>query len=202
MPRAEPSDPSSSPACEACPLVERRAFLGQAALALAGVVAALGGAPGKAAALPLRFGRALAAAGDLLTYPVPAADGAQIDHDNQVILVRYQQKVYAFNLSCPHQNTALHWQPEDGIFQCPKHHSRYQPDGTFIHMSRQPVAVQHGIGIGFIRAGKGPVTDPRITIGQGRICLKPHLRLAGFLKRPGRTHPVRLSPDPIGNFRL
>ncbi len=132
MPRAEQPDPSPSPACEACPLVERRAFLGQAALALAGVVAALGGAPGKARALPLRFGRALAAAGDLLTYPIPAADGAQIDHDNQVILVRYQQKVFAFNLSCPHQNTALHWQPEDGIFQCPKHHSRYQPDGTFI----------------------------------------------------------------------
>ncbi|MGD0483392.1 MAG: Rieske 2Fe-2S domain-containing protein [Gemmatimonadales bacterium] len=132
MPRAEHTEASSSPACEACPLVERRAFLGQAALVLAGVVAALGGAPGKARALPLRFGRALAASGDLLTYPIPAADGAQIDHDNQTILVRYQQKVFAFNLSCPHQNTALHWQPEDGIFQCPKHHSRYQPDGTFI----------------------------------------------------------------------
>lgn len=130
MPHAQSPDPA--PSCEACPLEERRAFIRQAALVLAGVVAALGGAPGKARALPVRFGRALAAAGDLLTYPIPAADGAQIDHDNQVILVRYQQKVYAFNLSCPHQNTALHWQPEDGIFQCPKHHSRYQPDGTFI----------------------------------------------------------------------
>ena len=49
-----------------------------------------------------------------------------------MILVRFQGKVYAFNLSCPHQNTALHWQPEDGIFQCPKHHSRYQPTGAFI----------------------------------------------------------------------
>jgi nitrite reductase/ring-hydroxylating ferredoxin subunit len=130
MPHVPSPDPS--PSCGACPLEERRAFIGQAALVLAGVVAALGGAPGRARALPVRFGRALAAAGDLLTYPIPAADGAQIDHDNQVILVRYQQKIYAFNLSCPHQNTALHWQPEDGIFQCPKHHTRYHPDGTFI----------------------------------------------------------------------
>lgn len=132
MTGAQRPDPPPWPACDACPLVERRAFLGRAALVVAGVVAALGGAPGKARALPLSFGRALAASGDLLTYPIPAADGAQIDHDHQVILVRYRQKVYAFNLSCPHQNTALHWQQEDGIFQCPKHHSRYQPDGTFI----------------------------------------------------------------------
>lgn len=65
-------------------------------------------------------------------YPVPTADGVQIDRDNQVILVRYQNHVYAFNLSCPHQHTALRWRDEDQQFQCPKHHSKYQPDGTFI----------------------------------------------------------------------
>ena len=37
-----------------------------------------------------------------------------------------------FNLSCPHQNTALRWYPEDQQFRCPKHHSRYRPDGVFI----------------------------------------------------------------------
>ena len=46
--------------------------------------------------------------------------------------MRFQGVVYAFNLSCPHQNTALKWQPDDQRFQCPKHKSRYQPDGTFI----------------------------------------------------------------------
>ena len=62
----------------------------------------------------------------------PAVDGIQIDKKEQVILVRWKNEVLAFNLSCPHQNTALHWNDGDHQFQCPKHHSRYQPDGTFI----------------------------------------------------------------------
>lgn len=119
-------------ACEGCAAVERREFLREAGIVLAGVVAALGGSPARAAALSVSFVRSLGRAGDELTYPIPAKDGAQIDHDNQVIVVRYQEKAYAFNLACPHQNTALRWQPEDGQFQCPKHHSRYRPDGVFI----------------------------------------------------------------------
>jgi nitrite reductase/ring-hydroxylating ferredoxin subunit len=127
-----PAPDEPTPACGRCELAERREFLRQAAVALAGLAVALGGAPARAAALPLQWGRATGRSGDLLTYPVPGSDGAQIDHANQVILVRYQGKAFAFNLSCPHQNTALHWQSEDGIFQCPKHHSRYLPDGEFI----------------------------------------------------------------------
>jgi nitrite reductase/ring-hydroxylating ferredoxin subunit len=119
-------------ACEGCGPVERRAFLREAGVVLAGVVAALGGSPARAAALSVRFVRSHGRAGDELTYPIPAEDGAQIDKENQVITVRYQQKAYAFNLACPHQNTALRWQPEDGQFQCPRHHSRYRPDGVFI----------------------------------------------------------------------
>ncbi len=65
-------------------------------------------------------------------YAIPATDGAVIDRDNQVILVRWMNAIYAFALSCPHQNTALRWDDADGRFQCPKHHSKYQPDGTFI----------------------------------------------------------------------
>jgi Rieske Fe-S protein len=68
----------------------------------------------------------------LLSYPVPATDGADIDRGNEVILVRYRNEVFAFNLSCPHQNTALRWNETDMRFQCPKHHSQYQPDGEFI----------------------------------------------------------------------
>jgi len=66
------------------------------------------------------------------TYPIPVNDGAQIDHKNDVILVRWKNAIYAFNLSCPHQNTALRWNDKVHEFQCPKHHSRYKPDGTFI----------------------------------------------------------------------
>ncbi len=130
--RGSPTDPNDTPACDRCPLIERRSFLRGAAATVAGILATLGASPALAEAWGVRSGRALSVAGDEHTYPLPTEDGAMIDHDAEVILVRYQQKVYAFNLSCPHQNTALKWRPEDSQFQCPKHHSRYRPDGVFI----------------------------------------------------------------------
>jgi Rieske Fe-S protein len=51
----------------------------------------------------------------------------------------------AFNLACPHENTALRWRRQDDRFQCPRHESKYQPDGTFIegratrNMDRLPI---------------------------------------------------------------
>jgi len=101
-------------------------------LAVAWAYATLGAAPARATALSVRFGRALSSRDEEHAYPIPTTDGAMIDKDNQIILVRYERKVNAFNLSCPHQNTALRWHAEDGQFQCPKHHSRYRPDGVFI----------------------------------------------------------------------
>jgi Rieske Fe-S protein len=121
--------------CHACPVASRREFLRDAAVAVAGIAATLGFAR-SAGALPehfqIRATRALARAGDQLSYPIPATDGAQIDREAQVILVRWQNAIYAFNLSCPHQHTALRWDETDHQFQCPKHHSKYQPDGEFI----------------------------------------------------------------------
>jgi Rieske Fe-S protein len=49
-----------------------------------------------------------------------------------VILSRVGKQVYAFALACPHQNTALRWDGGENRFQCPKHKSRYRPDGSFI----------------------------------------------------------------------
>jgi Rieske Fe-S protein len=66
------------------------------------------------------------------TFPLPAADGVNIDKSSQVILVRYQGKVIAFNLACPHENTALRWKQGAAKFECPKHNSRYTPEGKFI----------------------------------------------------------------------
>lgn len=83
------------------------------------------------AALPVRFVDGIEAAG-AQQYPFPAADGVTIDRKQQVIIVRTQGHVYAFNLSCPHENTALKWLPKDNRFQCPKHESKYQPNGTFM----------------------------------------------------------------------
>ncbi|MEO8335930.1 MAG: Rieske 2Fe-2S domain-containing protein [bacterium] len=65
-------------------------------------------------------------------YPIPAADGATIDKDNDVIVARVAGKVYAFALSCPHQNTALRWNADEKLFTCPKHKSHYRADGSFI----------------------------------------------------------------------
>ena len=116
--------------CDGCPLVtDRREFLrGASALALAALTFAL---PIRSASATV-IRSALGNRKKLLSYPVPAADGVDIDRDNDIILVRYQGSVYAFALSCPHQNTALRWNDGNGRFQCPKHHSQYTPDGVFI----------------------------------------------------------------------
>jgi nitrite reductase/ring-hydroxylating ferredoxin subunit len=115
--------------CEGCPLVpERRDFLRSAAALALGVISL---------SLPIRSVSAnvlSSAVGGrkLLSYPVPTVDSANIDRDNEVILVRYKDEVFAFNLGCPHQNVSLRWNETDMRFQCPKHHSQYQPDGEFI----------------------------------------------------------------------
>jgi nitrite reductase/ring-hydroxylating ferredoxin subunit len=118
-----------------CP-VSRRDALRLAAGAALGALLAGGLAPAAAHALVatprLVEGRRLARA-NVKRYPVPAADGVAFDKDAEVILVRHAGQVYAFNLSCPHQNTALKWVEDDGgRFQCPKHKSKYKVDGTFI----------------------------------------------------------------------
>ena len=80
----------------------------------------------------MQFVSAVAASGDERSYPIPNADGAVIDREESVIIARWQGLGYAFSLACPHQNTALKWEAENSRFQCPKHHSKYRPDGTFI----------------------------------------------------------------------
>jgi nitrite reductase/ring-hydroxylating ferredoxin subunit len=116
--------------CGACTLKSsRREFFREAALAAAAIVAALG-MPARAQALS--FLHAAWTEGERVAYPLPSVDGVTIDKEHQIILVRHQGSVYAFALSCPHQRTALKWKEDDGRFQCPKHKSKYQPDGTFI----------------------------------------------------------------------
>ena len=130
MTDSKPSAPDDG--CAGCTVGNRRDFLIDALRASALAMAALGLSPGGADAMPLRFIKALASRGQEHNYPVPPADGVQIDKDNEVILARTGKSVYAFALSCPHQNTALRWDAGANRFQCPKHKSRYQPDGTFI----------------------------------------------------------------------
>jgi len=118
--------------CNTCPLVSnRRDFLRDTAFGVAAVMATFGLAR-SASALPVSMIKALARGKAGISYAIPATDAVQIDRENEVILARYQNVVYAFNLSCPHQRTALRWNEQDKQFQCPKHHSKYDPKGTFI----------------------------------------------------------------------
>lgn len=119
--------------CGGCVLSDRRTFLSQTAAMVVGALVGLGMSTERALALPLGVvtGTPLGPGADT-AYPIPAADGATIDRDNDVILARYQGRVFAFGLACPHQNTALRWLGNEGRFQCPKHKSKYAPDGTFL----------------------------------------------------------------------
>ena len=129
-------------------------------------------------------------------YPVPAADGVTIDADAQVILVRSQQSVYAFALACPHQNTALRWRADDQRFQCPKHESKYKPDGTFIsgratrNMDRLPIK----------RAGDAVIVDVDVAYksdaqpaewAAAKVALDPGRGLDAHRLASLRRHDVR-----------
>lgn len=111
-------------------IVARRTFLKDVSLFAAALVAA-GLAPRAAAGAPSPI-RALARTLADVRYPIPATDGVRFDDENEVILVRYVGRVYAFALSCPHQNTALKTDPAGDGFRCTKHESRYKFDGQYI----------------------------------------------------------------------
>ncbi len=110
----------------------RREFMKDVLVLAAGALAVQGLTSSRALAMPMSVIAPGERMGPEVSYPIPGQDGASIDRGNQTILVRYQNHMFAFALSCPHQNTALRWLEDEGRFQCPKHHSRYQPDGVFI----------------------------------------------------------------------
>lgn len=120
--------------CEACPLgeaMERREFVRDA---VARVLVAVGGLSllaDRAHAMSVAFTTGRGARTDKV-YAIPASDGVLIDKDESVIVARFENKAYVFSLACPHQNTALRWEAHANRFQCPKHKSRYRPDGAFI----------------------------------------------------------------------
>jgi Rieske Fe-S protein len=119
--------------CGACAGARtRRQDLGEISSAVLAAMAGVALWPETAAAVPVAPGSGPEVGPGELAYPMPATDGVTIDREQQVIVVRFQGAVYAFNLACPHENTALRWRKRDGRFQCPRHESQYQPDGTFI----------------------------------------------------------------------
>jgi Rieske Fe-S protein len=123
---------SNLPKCDGCALVDRRDFLKEAGVAVAAGLIALGMSPDRAFAQPIEFVVANGGGREDKSWALPAKDGTQIDKQNEAMITRWQGKVFVFALSCPHQNTALKWYEKDNQFECPKHHSRFQPDGEYV----------------------------------------------------------------------
>jgi nitrite reductase/ring-hydroxylating ferredoxin subunit len=103
------------------------------------------GVPRDVWASPVRFVDGVRTGPGEKSYPIPPSDGVNIDREEQVILVRFQNKVMAFALSCPHENAAVKWVEKDSRFACTKHDSKYQVDGTYTsgratrNMDRLPI---------------------------------------------------------------
>jgi nitrite reductase/ring-hydroxylating ferredoxin subunit len=120
----------------------RRDFI-QAIGCFAGALAAVG-VSADALAAPVAIIDSDQAGGEK-NYPIPAADGVSVDRAAQVILVRSSGHVFAFALSCPHQNAAVKWVAEHNQFECTKHDSHYTADGTHVsgratrNMDRMPI---------------------------------------------------------------
>jgi nitrite reductase/ring-hydroxylating ferredoxin subunit len=120
--------------CESCALdtaLQRRDFFRDALSRTLAAIGAVTILSERAAALPIT---SISGLGDRAekAYQLPTADGVSIDKDESVIIARFGDRAYAFSLACPHQNTAIRWDASNTRFQCPKHKSRYRPDGTFI----------------------------------------------------------------------
>jgi nitrite reductase/ring-hydroxylating ferredoxin subunit len=64
-------------------------------------------------------------------YSMPSSDGVVVDQSAGAGLARYQGKVFALSLACPHQKAAVRWLAQEQRFQCSKHDSKYQPTGTY-----------------------------------------------------------------------
>ena len=109
------TEPAACQCCDAAP--GRRDFFARASCVAVAALVASGVSAGQGAER---------------SYALPTEDGVNIDQDNDVILVRNANRIYAFALSCPHENTALRWRRQDQRFQCPRHESKYQPDGAFL----------------------------------------------------------------------
>lgn len=138
---------------------DRRRFLRYSFFTVAGALVAVGMPKASALALPLELTEPTRSTGNMHSYAVPAADGAVVDKSNEIIVVRWQDAVYAFALSCPHQNTALKWDDRDRGFQCPKHHSRFQPNGTYIEGSGRATRAMDRFAVSKDAAGTGVNVD-------------------------------------------
>jgi len=109
----------------------RRSFLQWSGTCVVGCLGVL--AQGTdAGALPRIDVESVMVQGQERRYPLPTVDGASIEREGQVIVVRDAGQVFALSLACPHEHAAVKWVDNARRFQCSKHNSRYLPSGQYI----------------------------------------------------------------------
>jgi nitrite reductase/ring-hydroxylating ferredoxin subunit len=119
--------------CAACAETDgRRDFLKHAAALVAGALVGVAGGGAQASALKVALGQPISKSGKELTYPLPVADGATVDRDNDVVIARIQNTVVALSIKCPHSGGELRWKPPVNRFECSRHDSRFEPPGVHI----------------------------------------------------------------------
>jgi nitrite reductase/ring-hydroxylating ferredoxin subunit len=132
IPNAVVADEAKT-ACSDCPtaVATRRAFIRDvAAMAAAALAVGVTASPAAALARVAVEIRPTRTRGLFRTYAIPPADSISVDAGNDLILARWQNRVYAFSLACPHRGTRLEWHPDEQRIFCPKHKARFTPDGA------------------------------------------------------------------------
>jgi nitrite reductase/ring-hydroxylating ferredoxin subunit len=126
------SPPTGGDGCDSCPAAAagRRAFLLDAARMVVGALALTSLPSAAALAESVIATRPSSMRGTERTYTLPATDTISVDQDNDVILARWQNRVYAFSLRCPHRGTRLEWLTSERRIFCPKHKARFTPEGA------------------------------------------------------------------------
>ena len=127
-----PSERDAAEDCTDCTLHDRRSFLSKTLAAVAVASMLLPGVVRAEELAGFVMTKVTRRSDGTAKYPVPVADGATIDMDNEVILVRTGGKIIAFALSCPHQRAMLRIKGGETAFLCPKHKSEYKIDGEYI----------------------------------------------------------------------
>lgn len=116
--------------CGECPIVtNRRRFLRDVGMTVAATLVATGLRPRGAFAALVSDVRPTRSNGAFRSYSVPVANAVIVDTDNDVIITRYRNKVYAFSRRCPHKGARLVWHEDESRIFCPKHKARFISNG-------------------------------------------------------------------------
>jgi nitrite reductase/ring-hydroxylating ferredoxin subunit len=153
---------NKAPCAGSCP-IDRARFLRSAA------VAALAGIGGAALLADPAFAQSVDSVvptrsqGKVLTYAIPAKEGALIDAGNGVVVARVKNTVYAMSVTCPHRAvTTLEWMPDAREFHCPKHDAHFQSDGELIDGRPDRAMDRYAVR----RSGKSLVVDTAAILQQ------------------------------------